>query len=158
MEVSREILAEVAREIFENLVFISLQPPDEEADSHRVHVKATIRFAGPICGSVALGVSETLLPELALNMLGLEVEPEDSARTGRDALGEVTNILCGNLLARLVGPEPVFDLGVPKLESVSEAEAKLSEVSGRTAVRLEMEGGRVELSIGFDGPDEVTRR
>lgn len=153
MEASPEMLAEVAQEIFENLVYISPQPPDEESEPSLVQVRASVRFQGPFSGTVSLGVSEGLLPELALNMLGVDKVSGDSGKKGRDALGEVTNVLCGNLLARLAGPEPVFDLGVPQVESVpaAEAEAELPQAPGQTAVRLEMEGGRLEVCFKLDG-------
>jgi hypothetical protein len=77
-------------------------------------------------------------------MLGL-VPP--LARTIQvDALGEVTNVICGNVLPALAGRDAVFDLGAPRpLDahaapgSAAEAEVLLGLGAGRALVSLHLE-------------------
>ena len=49
---------------------------------------------------------------LAANMLGVS-DAEADARTRRDALGEVANVVCGNVLPLVGGRHAVFHLGAP---------------------------------------------
>ncbi len=75
-------------------------------------VAATIRFCGAFCGGVCLRLSAGLLPVVTANMLG---EPEAPADQQYDALGEITNIICGNVLPQIVPPHEVFQLAPPQI-------------------------------------------
>ena len=46
-------------------------------------------------------------------MLGQEEPPPEP--TQKDALGEIVNVICGNLLPSIAGPEPVFDISAPEI-------------------------------------------
>jgi CheY-specific phosphatase CheX len=47
-------------------------------------------------------------------MLGEEPDDPNAIAKGADALKELLNVLCGNLLTAFAGEEPVFDLAVPE--------------------------------------------
>jgi hypothetical protein len=59
-----------------------------------------------------LTVDEAMMPALAANMLGVD-EPPPPPADQRDALGELANVLCGNLLPEIAGTEHVFLLAAP---------------------------------------------
>ena len=65
---------------------------------------ARVDFAGPWAGCLVLRVSDDVLDAAAANMMGRDAPPAEPLR--RDALGEMTNVLCGNLLP-LVAGQPV---------------------------------------------------
>ena len=63
---------------------------------------ATVAFEGARSGAFRIEFPARILPVLAANVLGEDESP--SEETQRDALGELANIICGNVL-------PAFDPG-----------------------------------------------
>jgi hypothetical protein len=57
---------------------------------------------------------------LATNVLGMEAE-ELSPEHARDALKELVNVTCGELLVALSGKKTVFNLSVPVIEKIDAA-------------------------------------
>lgn len=146
-----EVLAAVGEEVFEDLAFVLVMPDDGSlehddcADSpDRV---ASIRFQGPFEGTLFLRASEDLMPMIAANMLGLEDDEVPSPEQMTDAFRELLNVICGNLLPRLVGDEPVFAVnGLQILEEncippVFEGLAPVAQA------RFSLEIGRAELAL-----------
>ena len=79
-------------------------------------------------------------------MLGIEEAPEHGVVL--DAFGELTNVICGNVLPLVAGPEAVFDLDAP--EVVSGSGASLEPLDSRaTRLRMGLEGGRTDLAFLF---------
>ena len=76
-----------------------------------VDVAMSVSFNGPLSGRLVLRASSEILPGIAENMLGADgVYPFD---VQRDALGELSNVICGNLLPMIGGAEAVFVLSAP---------------------------------------------
>jgi hypothetical protein len=138
-------LRRAAATTFEQLGFLFADgEPDDEQAGAPWGGAAAVEFTGPARGRLEVRVTGDVMPELAANMLGL-VPP--LARTIQvDALGEVTNVICGNVLPALAGRDAVFDLGAPRpLDahaapgSAAEAEVLLGLGAGRALVSLHLE-------------------
>ena len=131
---------------FEELGFLL---PSEEVDARQAaaapSAMVSLDFAGPFAGTLLLRLYGDLLPELAANMLGEEETPPLQEQL--DALGEVTNVICGNLLPAIAGREQVFDLGEPRVAAGASPadDADFGELRAETTVGLA--GGRAELSL-----------
>jgi chemotaxis protein CheY-P-specific phosphatase CheC len=69
-----------------------------------------------------LAVPRPLCGVVAANMLGLEPDDDEAARVQDDAVKELLNVTCGNVLTRLAGPEAVFNLSVPTTRELPVAE------------------------------------
>ena len=100
-------------------------------------------FTGPWPGSVVVRMSEPVLATAAANMLGSEAPPEAALR--RDALGELANVICGNLLPAVAGRRAVFHLGAPRWIGTAAAGAELGEPLA--TVRLGIDDGRAEVAL-----------
>ena len=86
--------------------------PNDSAWAHA----AMVDFTGPFGGQLFVAISNDMLAPLASNMLGLD--PGEEAPEGVDpvdALKELLNVICGNLLPALAGDEVVFHIGAPVL-------------------------------------------
>jgi chemotaxis protein CheY-P-specific phosphatase CheC len=120
----REIISEVFVDIFEKLAFMfgDEAPKDEMPDPSGELVEASMRFTGYRCGTLGIVVPNDMCPVIAANILGMEVEDEEVVKRSFDALKEVLNVICGNLLTAMEGEEPVFDLTVPETRVVSSTE------------------------------------
>jgi CheY-specific phosphatase CheX len=93
-------------------------------------------------------VAGRFLVDLAANMLGTEDDPTDEVVL--DALGEVTNVICGNVLPSLSGANAVFDLSAPEpaLAPLPPAASPEGEVA---RVVMGLEEGRAEITIRLYG-------
>ncbi len=96
-------------------------------------------------------ISTSLLPAIAGNTLGEQAAPEPELQ--RDALGELTNVLCGTLLPTLAGHAAVFRLDPPR--AVSAATALVPEagevLAGSARLALD-EGEAVALLFAGGAP------
>lgn len=74
---------------------------------------ATVRFHGAVTGRMELCVSDSLLPVLAANMLGIAESPVQLLQD--DALRELSNVVCGNVMPAVAGVEAIVHLDAPVL-------------------------------------------
>jgi len=101
-----------------------------------------VRFHGGAEGFLEIRASRGLMIAAAANMLG-----DDnlvSHEMGVDALGEVANVICGNVLPEIAGAEGVFRLDAP-----ASCDARAS-VRADARCALTLDGGRVEVLLVVD--------
>ncbi len=124
----RSKLLVTAARTFEQLAFLSIVD-DEPASSDNL-TWIQVPYTGPYSGALYLGTTADVALAVADNMLGEETLP--TVEQQWDALGEVANVICGNALAEIYGPQNVFDLGKPS------PSAPPLDISGeQTAFQLE---------------------
>ena len=141
-----ELLGQVGGEVLESLAFllpVESGPPSSDAAS----MTAQVAFHGPFDGLVRVRVPRDMLAELASNMLGLEAGEAASGEQQADALGELANVICGNLLPKVAGAEAVFD--------VAPAQVVPSDAAGReppcVSASLAFDAGNVVLELVVPG-------
>jgi CheY-specific phosphatase CheX len=84
---------------FEQVVFMLPDtPPDDRQRARSVSAIANIAFSGPAAGVLQVRACEGLLPLLTANMMG---GMEASEALQLDALGEIANIICGQIFPHL---------------------------------------------------------
>jgi CheY-specific phosphatase CheX len=131
---------------FEELGFMF---PSSELDPLQkysaVEAVGCVDFEGPYDGRLVVRMCGGVLPVLAANMMG-ELTPP-GPRLQDDALGEIANIICGNLLPSLAGAKEVFQLKTPRVMSLNE---QLPPSPGRlpaAEVQVGLEEGRADLIL-----------
>ncbi len=144
-----ETLNRVAEETFESLAFMISMPEDEMIEAEDgPKARVRVSFAGPVRGDVLLAVSADMLPELAVNMLGTDMdEPAPPPAQQADALGEVLNVICGNLLPAIAGSEAVFDVAAPVFLGVVDAPDPAGEPPLAATTRLALDSGWAEITL-----------
>jgi CheY-specific phosphatase CheX len=108
-----------------------------------------ITFRGIFSGRLVLTVSGPILAVVVGNMLG-EDESEMPREAQLDALGELANVICGNVLPEIAGDRETFSLTPPVL---------LAEIPGPSAawagivgeVRVGLDDGRAEVRLYLEG-------
>ena len=140
-------LKRAATSAFEQLgFFLPDHDLSEEQGGAPVVASCRVRFQGPVPGVMEVVTAGSFLEELAGNMLGDEDVPPRELIL--DALGEISNVICGNVLPSLGGRSAVFDLESPEVrmgeESTPPAGEKVAEVI------LGLDEGRAEISIHLD--------
>jgi chemotaxis protein CheY-P-specific phosphatase CheC len=99
---------------FEELGFLLPTPEiDEQQLNARVEAAVCVDFEGPFSGKLLLRVCGGLLPIIATNMLGEENVPSKSLQF--DALGEIANVICGNMLPEIAGSDHIFHVSAPEI-------------------------------------------
>jgi len=101
-----------------------------------------IVFHGETDGTLIVRICGDVLPMLAANMLGQDEAPDE--RLQRDALGEIANIICGNVLPTLAGPHAAFRLDAPKPVPLGGAAAAFPPHAS-TSVQVGLDGGRADI-------------
>ena len=135
LEVISRILSESAF-IFTDPLEEDDQPIIEEWGAEGVFLS----FSGHSPGKISMWADKEFLRYTAANMLGIDEESDEASEKGIDALKEILNIIVGNLLTTVYGPEPVFDLGIP--EKFAHESIK-NEFSVENAIWLQAEGNPV---------------
>jgi two-component system, chemotaxis family, chemotaxis protein CheY len=143
------ILARTAERTFADLAFMATAdgeptPPDAQAS-----VGARIHFNGPLAGSLLLFSRESIIPTIALNMLGLEEDETTTAEQQQDALRELVSVICGNVVPALAGPCAIFQLQPPEYLRPEGLDACAADPPAARAC-LGLEEGTVELRLFLD--------
>ena len=116
-----ELLQDVFCNVFEQLAFMFGEPAekDELAENNTKHMQAHMTFSGDRTGELLMTVPEVMCSEIAANVLGVEPDDEQVMDLAGDALKEILNITCGQLLTTFAGEKPVIDLSVPEIRKIS---------------------------------------
>lgn len=132
-------LQQAAAATFEELAL--LVPVDVLDDEQRAAPLApgmAVDFEGPFRGTLEIHVSANLLSGIAENMLGAFEAP--SADEQRDALGEMCNVITGNVLPLLAGRTAVFRLHPPR-------PVAQPMTAAASHVAFGLDGGRAEILL-----------
>lgn len=137
-------LARAAARTFEEMCFLFADADVSAAQWAAPEDGAmSVAFHGPYGGEVIVRLHGGLLPALAANMLGCDDVP--SLAMQHDALAEVTNVVCGNLLPELAGSAELFVLAPPSLPVTPPSASSATAVA-----HLGLEQGRADIFLYLD--------
>jgi chemotaxis protein CheX len=141
-------LLEAATSTFEQLGFLFADYELENFQAEApLDATARVVFKGPMPGALEVQLTRSLLSELTQNMLG-EEEASDEA-VWADALGEVANVICGNILPQIAGPTAVFDLESPQVEVSGNVMVPYPGAEVSSGI-LGIESGRTKVTLYLD--------
>lgn len=136
------LLAQTTASTFEDLAFLCPNgEPDDTQREQPLAVAVVVSFSGAVLGELVLELTPDLLPRLAASMLG--ETGEIPQQTQNDALGEIANVICGNIVPSVAGVRAVISLSAPRIvdaanlkRGAAQAETELGVSSGRVRARL----------------------
>lgn len=139
--------------VFEKLAFMF---PTQEIEKHqqnaRVEAVMSVEFCGLFSGHMVVKICGDILPSIAANMLGEEDPP--SERRQRDALGEIANVICGNMLPEIAKPkEGVFHIGAPQIIEITDSPGGDTD-SPVAEVQIGLDQGRADLLLFVSNNDD----
>lgn len=138
-------LAQATTSTFEELALLLAAPDGRGGDAERPPCGVRVDFAGPWGGSVVVRVAESVLDAATANMLGIAAAPDAPAR--RDALGELANVICGNVLPGIAGRTAVFALQAPRWIGAADAACAPADLRVATSLAVDDGGIVVELHV-----------
>ena len=147
-------LFQVATSTFESLALLFAEPCSTDgAEFLPLEATFCVTYHGAGDGRVVVGVTAGVLPALAENMLGSAAAPDTQLQ--RDALGELVNVVTGNVLPMVNGAAAVFHLDAPVPAGDDPFRARDGEV--QTAfTRLRMDEGEALLALFTRTGDAVS--
>lgn len=130
---------------------LCLTLPTESLDDHQrnaVPIAAVaLTFKGSLSGKLVVMVSAELLSLLPSNMLAMDGPV--AKRDQFDALREVANVVCGNMLPGVTGSDEAFVISPP--EAVGIGDALTPTAPKPTAeVHIGIDRGRADLLLYID--------
>ncbi len=120
-----------------------------------LEVAVSVEFRGPRRGRLVLRASSNILSSIAANMLGEDASRERPLQ--RDALGEIANVICGNLLPAIAGVAAVFHLSAPRVHEGLD-DVSRHEDAPVARVLFGVEAGRTEAVLYlFEEQDDAAQ-
>jgi hypothetical protein len=125
---------------FEELAFLlpSLEINEQQLNA-QVEAAASVEFNGPFSGKLLVRICGGILPVLTANMMGEEKAPSKNLQY--DALTEITNVICGNMLPGIAGSTGIFHVSVPTMDESFNMSPPVAEV------QLGLGQGRADLLL-----------
>jgi CheY-specific phosphatase CheX len=107
----QNLLMNAIFEVFEKMFFVFLEPLEEEV---RYDMTTTIKFSGPVKGSIEVFFRRGVAEAMVQNMLGID-EHGVTDKLIEDCTKEAVNMISGNFLQKYDSTK-VFDLSIPEFE------------------------------------------
>ena len=147
-------LLAAATSTFESLALLlpDAEPSADQLAAGPLAWGVALAFDGPLGdapgGTLIVRTTDDVARAVAANMLGLDAA--DDPRLVQDALGELANVICGNVLPELAGREAVFHLAAPR--PLGDADAPTLVAPTIDALTLGVDDGRVEVALRTTPP------
>jgi CheY-specific phosphatase CheX len=141
-------LGETAVRTFEDTCFMYSVPELKEVQSNLpMEAAAEVKYRGNFTGRVVLEARGGLFKSIAVNMLGNDHPTETQMR---DALGEIANIICGNVIPALGESPDSYRIENPRYLTGAECRSVLLGEPLVTLV-LNLNLGRADVKFYVDG-------
>lgn len=134
MELIVKNLSATISEVIEELALMMIEPVEEEVE-YTGDVLAWIDFSGPVNGRLSTRCGDELGIVLASSLLGIAPEDAQAKERACDALGEMLNVICGNLVTKLFDVEKAFVLSMPQVIRMNQ-----DDPDGSNQVSVESKG------------------
>ncbi len=144
-QILEKALSTAAALTFEELGFI-LPSPDLTTTQRQAPGRAvvSVEFHGPLQGKLWVALYGNILSLLTANMLGEDTIPSEQQQ--QDALQEICNVICGNMLPKIAGTEAVFQIGTPEYHAFSTSIVEQFTSASSTAT-IGLDEGRADLCL-----------
>lgn len=106
---------EVFPRMLEETAFLFSDDPFADMEFRSETIGVGISCDGEEAGELRLWAQASFLRKLSANMLGLEEEDPMAIAKGRDALGELLNIVLGHCLTERFGESENCRMGIPRV-------------------------------------------
>lgn len=122
MTVTVKSLSATISEVIEELALVMVEEPETRPEFSPDTV-AWIEVTGSITGQIIVRCRKELGILLASNLLGIDPEDAQAQEKASDAIGEMLNVICGNLITNFFGVEKTFNVSIPRVADISHIES-----------------------------------
>jgi len=148
-------LRSATQEVFETMLSMGLQ--EENAAAALFHdtsrVVGSVSLAGNVSGTVNIHVGDPFAKLITANMLGMDVAEVESEEEIHDVIGELSNMIGGDLKSRLCDAGFACSLSIPSITSGKDfnIESKGWAVNERVIFKFEEHIALIEAFIKNGG-------
>jgi CheY-specific phosphatase CheX len=114
----RKFVIHSMQSVFDTMLSMKVapeDPPQRESVTTGNHIVGTVAFAGSVMGNVNVFVSRDFAREMTAAMLGMSVDEIGSDEEVHDVVGEVCNMVGGDLKSRLCDAGLACQLSIPTI-------------------------------------------
>ena len=113
----RGFVSGAVNEVFDTMLSmdIELADKDVQANVDGERIVGSVGFAGDAVGSVSIHVSEAFARSITAAMLGMEEDEIDGDEDVHDVIGELSNMVGGDLKSRLCDEGLNCNLSIPSI-------------------------------------------
>lgn len=148
-----DVISKVAEKTLGELAFMLIMPQDKDENNDQIvwGYGSSVEFTGPFSGRLFISITSDMMEPLATNMLGLELgeEPPEGVKV-EDALRELLNVICGNLLPVMASNEVVFNIAGPEMLDNPNPQKILSKNQFAGESLLHLDSGTACLRLFID--------
>ncbi len=117
-----EFITNAVSEVFETMLSMKLEGvvvnPSESLNGE--NIVGTVSFAGVVMGNLNLHVDNKFARLMTAAMLGMEIDDIEGDEEVHDVIGEVCNMIGGDLKSRLCDSDLTCELSIPSITSGKE--------------------------------------
>lgn len=149
MNIGQDIIG-ATTDVFSTMLMMDLEvgdPVDGEGSEVVANISSMLGLGGDIRGMLAVHCPAAVAKAITGGFLGMEVEELDE--DVKDAIGEIANMVAGNLKVAFAGYDMKVELAIPT--SVVGESFRVGGMHGarRVAVPFGMEGGRFLVELKY---------
>ncbi len=113
----REVVSKVVAEVFDSMMSMEIEAldPDLPVSIEGDRVVGSVGFGGEEAGVVCLHVNEPFSRQMTAAMIGVELNEVNGDTDVNDAIGELTNMISGNIKSQLYDMVSSSALAVPSI-------------------------------------------
>ena len=120
----KTLITNVVGNVFETMLSMDVVFDDaassENGNGDGNHVVGSVGFAGTVLGNLNLHVGEGFAYEMTAAMLGMETDEIEGDEEVHDVIGELCNMICGDLKSRLCDEGLTCELSIPSITTGKE--------------------------------------
>ena len=153
-------LSEAAADVFDTMLSLQLKPSEAAGDTGVTGARAVVAsvcFAGDATGIVSVHMPEEFARILTATMLGMEPEELEGIDEIRDLMGELSNIIGGNLKSALTDAGLRCALSAPSFTTGSDFKIESLNLERYERFAFACEGRNVFVEMGIKISDHVQK-
>lgn len=112
-----KFLRGATQEVFDTMLSMALVEAQTNAFAETSRIVGSVSLAGSVSGTVNIHVGNTFACLITANMLGMELDEIDSDEEIHDVIGELSNMIGGDLKSRLCDAGFECQLSIPSITS-----------------------------------------
>lgn len=114
-------LGTIVGDVLGDLAFMVGDEGCAETPAGSAWLECSVSYRGPISGGLRCWCTLDFANQLVANLLGMEISDGGGSAETFDALRELMNVVCGQVVTAWHGADAVFDLSIPVVVECAEA-------------------------------------
>jgi hypothetical protein len=152
----KKALEEAAISTFEDICFMYAVPELKDIQNElKLEAAAEVKYQGDYTGKLIIETRGGLFSAIAANILS---DDSPTPRQKRDALGEIANIICGNIVTCLGRSRRGYEIEGPRFLNKEKLGKEEQQGKPLSEITLNFNEGRADVKFFVDGTFDAKER